>query len=90
MTLSEVNVNRLRAIAEDTERPVSRVLDDFLTSRFLDEDRLIGRLTDETTIRISKATSALVAAEAGELVAPDAVMALAITLLERGRRMQGD
>ncbi|MEE9173911.1 MAG: hypothetical protein V3U30_02920 [Thermoplasmata archaeon] len=79
---------RLRAIAEDTARPLSRVLDDFLTSHFLEEDRAVGRLADSETIRIAKANNALRAANAGELVAPDDCLALAITLLEREARTQ--
>ncbi len=88
ITLSEANLTRLRAIAGDTSRPVSRALDDFLTSHFLEEDRAVGRLADEETIRMAKANDALRAATAGELAAPGDVIALAITLLEREARLQ--
>ncbi len=83
VSLSETNLTRLRAIAEDTERPVSRVLDDFLTSRFLHEDRIVGKLGDEKVLRMARANDALRAALADELVTPDDVLALAITLMDR-------
>ncbi len=83
ITLSAPNSERVRAIAEDTGRPVSRVLDDFLTSRFLHEDRIVGKLGDEKVLRMARGNDALRAALADELVTPDDVLALAITLMDR-------
>ncbi len=81
-SLSTPNLERLRAIAEDRGKPVSRVLDDLLTSQFLDEDRVVGRLSGETIIRMVRARDAVHNAVAGELVAPGDVLALIWVLLE--------